>query len=179
MKRPLDLEGERFGKLIATNVMVRRASGKLVRFCKCDCGEPTEVPTARLTSGHTKSCGCLKKDFRKLPLGVAARNEVLDNYKRGAKNRGYTWNISDELFDRLVEGNCWYCSVPPSTTRASRRDTGSFTYNGIDRVNNQYGYEIGNCVSCCSICNQMKMSMGYKDFVLHIRRIEKNMRGTI
>lgn len=176
-KRPLDLDGVKFGRLTATNVMIRRADGRLLRFCKCECGKPVEVPTGRLTSGHTKSCGCLRVDVRRLNPGVAPRNEVLDNYIRGAAKRKLSWKISEELFDGLLRQRCWYCSLPPSTIRKGRRGNGDFTYNGIDRVDNTVGYEPGNCVSCCEKCNRMKMSMKYREFLEHIDRISKNMRG--
>ena len=34
--------------------------------CKCDCGRETNVSTAWLKSGHTKSCGCLNKYTKNL-----------------------------------------------------------------------------------------------------------------
>ena len=30
--------------------------------CKCECGNIVFVDTAKLTTGHTQSCGCLKKE---------------------------------------------------------------------------------------------------------------------
>jgi len=30
-------------------------------LCRCDCGRTTKLSSRRITSGHTKSCGCLKK----------------------------------------------------------------------------------------------------------------------
>ena len=48
-----------------------------------------------------------------------------------------------------------------------------FLYNGIDRKDNNIGYIIENCVSCCGICNRMKMDMSYDDFLNHIRLIYK------
>ena len=40
-------------------------------ICKCDCGNTTEVKTSNLTSGNTKSCGCMKNAVgtkRKRPI---------------------------------------------------------------------------------------------------------------
>lgn len=40
-------------------------------ICKCDCGKTTEVKTSNLTSGNTKSCGCMKNAVgtkRKRPI---------------------------------------------------------------------------------------------------------------
>lgn len=54
MKRK-DLTGQTFGRLTALEY---KENGKWL--CQCQCGNTTEVFTENLTSGHTKSCGCLK-----------------------------------------------------------------------------------------------------------------------
>lgn len=62
MPKFLDLTGKRFGRL----VVLKRASkpGDRVRWlCKCDCGVKKEVRGYNITSGHTKSCGCLNKEI--------------------------------------------------------------------------------------------------------------------
>ena len=50
--------GQRFGRLIAE----RKVRGhRCTRWqCRCDCGEVRVVFVGHLTSGHTRSCGCLK-----------------------------------------------------------------------------------------------------------------------
>lgn len=40
---------------------VKGRNGKVSCFCKCICGETVRVPLHRLTSGHKKSCGCLRR----------------------------------------------------------------------------------------------------------------------
>lgn len=61
MKKVKDLSGQKFGRLIA-NKFLRIENHKAVWLCKCDCGNLTEVRGVELTKGHTKSCGCLRKD---------------------------------------------------------------------------------------------------------------------
>jgi hypothetical protein len=43
-----------------------RASPKDPRMftCGCDCGGTTTVRGANLSSGHTRSCGCLLEEYR-------------------------------------------------------------------------------------------------------------------
>ena len=60
MALPKDLTNQRFGKLIALYPL-KNNQGRRVWKCQCDCGNQTEVPCNKLTSGHTKSCGCLKQ----------------------------------------------------------------------------------------------------------------------
>lgn len=64
--RRLHLAGQRFGRwLVLPQSHIRRAAGGNVRmFCKClcDCGVTKFVSAARLKSGGSKSCGCLRFD---------------------------------------------------------------------------------------------------------------------
>lgn len=53
--------GDRRGKLTILSEDVARKRGWIRRwFCRCDCGNLTSVPTDRLNSGKTRSCGCLR-----------------------------------------------------------------------------------------------------------------------
>ena len=62
-----DLTGRRFGKLTVIKRgedYINENGDKLVRWkCKCDCGnEDVLVIAPSLKKGHTKSCGCLRKE---------------------------------------------------------------------------------------------------------------------
>lgn len=172
MGQLIDVEGQRFGKLVVTNQR-KRFNGITKRLCYCDCGNQTWVTLTKLRNGHTSSCGCWVSEFRRLPPGQAARNEVLDNYIRGAIKRGLLWTLSDDEFDELVTAHCQYCKRPPATIRESRRNTGNFTYNGLDRVNNQQGYTTDNVVTCCHICNRAKSDMTIEEFQDWIQDLSK------
>ena len=55
----LDLRGQRFGRLVAQEIVGSLNNCNLWR-CICDCGNICDVTTVRLTKGYTISCGCLK-----------------------------------------------------------------------------------------------------------------------
>lgn len=59
-----DLTGQRFGRLVALRYAgpSRYAKGGAEWECRCDCGNLARVPSASLTSGRTRSCGCLRRD---------------------------------------------------------------------------------------------------------------------
>ena len=61
MSAPLDLSGQRFGRLVAAALSDRTARGSRWWVCRCDCGGTTEVRTRDLRSSHTKSCGCISR----------------------------------------------------------------------------------------------------------------------
>lgn len=60
MPRTLDLTGQRFGRLVATNYMSGSRSTRGRWRCVCDCGNETNVITSQLKNGRTRSCGCLR-----------------------------------------------------------------------------------------------------------------------
>jgi hypothetical protein len=55
----LDISGLVFGKLTAISHVSGSRNEKRKWRCMCECGTETTVETNKLTSGHTKSCGCL------------------------------------------------------------------------------------------------------------------------
>lgn len=56
-----DISGQKFGRLTAL-YKLHNTKGRTKWLCVCDCGNLTEVSCDHLTSGHTKSCGCLRKN---------------------------------------------------------------------------------------------------------------------
>lgn len=166
----LELDGKKFGKLIATSEM-KKDGKEYKRKCLCDCGNVTWVPTCRLTGGHTKSCGCFREEFRKLSPGQSAKNDVLYGYKAAAEKRELVWNITEKEFSILTKGDCHYCGIKPSRTRVNKRKNGNYIYNGIDRVDNSIGYISENVVSCCSDCNWGKNDMTISEFLSWIEKL--------
>ena len=65
LSKKLNLTGQRFGRLVAIKPTEKRCQGSIVWECKCDCGEVVLVKGSSLTSGNTKSCGCLSRDVAK------------------------------------------------------------------------------------------------------------------
>lgn len=59
-----DLTGKKFNKLTVlyrTSDHISSSGKHFAKWhCKCDCGNETDVITAKLKNGTTKSCGCLK-----------------------------------------------------------------------------------------------------------------------
>ncbi len=81
-----------------------------------------------------------------------------NNYKKWAKGRGKTFNITFEQFEKFVGQDCYFCGNPIETV-------------GIDRLDNNIGYELDNLVSCCTRCNKMKLDMNLVEWLSHMKRI--------
>lgn len=58
----VDLTGQRFGSVIALKLV--STGGPAKWLCRCDCGNEFVTRGSSLTNGHTKSCGCRKKQLR-------------------------------------------------------------------------------------------------------------------
>ena len=58
--KALNLEGERFGRLVVIGpCRILKYTGWV---CRCDCGNITKVYTNALKRSNTKSCGCLQRE---------------------------------------------------------------------------------------------------------------------
>ena len=163
----IDETGNRFGRWI----VLERGPNAIPRgvkwICKCDCGNIKAVLGRSLRGGVSKSCGCLHKELESLPYGRASFNTLLRNYKRNARNRNLVWELSDKDFEALTNSNCYWCGSPPnksSSNSSGGKTNGSYKYNGIDRLNNNKGYLIENCVACCEKCNRAKFKMEPEEF---------------
>jgi len=95
------------------------------------------------------------KKYSRTPKGRFSK------YKRGAKARGYDFDLEFEFLDSILNQGCHYCGAKNS--------------NGLDRVDNNKGYTTENIVPCCKTCNFMKGSLDYKSFIKQIKLISKNL----
>lgn len=68
--------------------------------------------------------------------------------KSSAKFRNIDWKISLSEFKVLCNKECYYC-----TNLICNKVLFS---SGLDRINNDIGYQIDNVVSCCESCNLIK-----------------------
>lgn len=67
---------------------------------------------------------------------------------------------------------CHYCGALPGNVKKTKNTINPFLYSGIDRVVNTVGYELGNVVPCCAVCNRAKGDMTVAEFAEWVSRIE-------
>ena len=58
MGKPIDITGQKFGKLTVLGLHHLGKRNARYWLCKCECGKETVQISADLKSGRTKSCGC-------------------------------------------------------------------------------------------------------------------------
>jgi hypothetical protein len=164
--------GEKFGALTVIAFAEHRASRGNLWLFRCDCGNEVTLPGPKVRyktqQGLFVSCGCHKPGAK--PFGVAAREDWLHRYMRGAADRNISWELTDEQAYSLFEQDCHYCGAPPAIGKSDRFN-GAYAHNGIDRMDSSQGYTVENCVPCCSQCNFLKLSMPYEEFVAWLDRL--------
>jgi hypothetical protein len=197
-RKPKDLTGQRFGRLVAVELTDERQNGGAVWLCRCDCGTTIKMASASLRNG-TRSCGCLgfgpgRSATRRGGVGSLAGGALtherqlrhntesrFDKYRRAALKRGYAWRLSFAEFTALISGECHYCGAAPAQEHVAQiglTDGEPLVYNGIDRVDNAKGYEAGNVVTCCGICNAAKMDRNQAEFLEWAARVAERGKRT-
>lgn len=106
--QPLNLIGQRFGKLVVLKQIKNDNKGNTRWECKCDCGNIIQIRGNALTTGNTKSCGCLNSkgnaEIEQLlqKYNIEYQNEYLIQYKK--HNYRFDFAILEEQqITRLIE----------------------------------------------------------------------------
>lgn len=61
MRKLIILPGKKYNRLTIISEISQR-NARRIFFCRCDCGNEGIYELIKLTTGNTKSCGCLKRD---------------------------------------------------------------------------------------------------------------------
>lgn len=145
-------ENEIYGRLTVKKLAGLNRHKKRIWECLCDCGKTTKVISQKLTSGHTRSCGCLVRD-------VSRENRIKEakhfNTSGGVATRTYsTWksmkrrcNIEDDKdYPNYGGRGIKICKEWEKDFCCFLRDMGErpkgFT---IGRIDNDEGYSKDNC----------------------------------
>lgn len=142
-----DLSGLRFGKLVAINVdHIKKCKGgsRVYWKCKCDCGNYKIVRNDCLTSGNTRSCGCMNTVDKQKP----------DSNRKHKLYRVY-WSMKQRCFDEKSNHYDRYGGRGITMCEEWKNSYDEFytwsIKNGysegltIDRINNDGNYEPDNC----------------------------------
>lgn len=117
MVRFKDATGKKFGKLTAIERVGNNKDGCSLWRCKCDCGKESIVMYSSLSTGNTKSCGCVTlekatthgKSRSKIYASWQAMKTRCDNPKAvnylnyGGKGITYTpeWYIFENFYNDM------------------------------------------------------------------------------
>lgn len=133
-----DITGERFGKLVAVSFAYSK-NGSYWN-CMCDCGNTTVVYLGKLTTGATKSCGCISKTA----LGLY-NERIYDCYKSMIDRCTRLKNIAYHNYGGRGISVCpeWKNSFKCFYEWAM--NNGYADNLTIDRIDSDKNYEPSNC----------------------------------
>lgn len=163
--------GLKIGRLTILERVGKNKHKQQLLLCLCECGCRTTVTYSNLfraDNKRTSSCGCYSREqhISKQTWEVEFRRFA----KSSAGRRNLEFTLTLEEFKSFCENNCHYCGASP----AIKTHVGMSYRNSIDRLDSTIGYTLPNCVSCCTICQFMKNSLNYVDFINQIKKISKN-----
>jgi hypothetical protein len=175
MSQYKNIENKRFGRLLVLSKFGKNKHNKILWNTICDCGTTKIVIGTSLNNGTTQSCGCLQKEKasqanKKFDSNPALR-KLIDSYRNSAKKRGYNFSFSVEESDKLFQRACFYCNRLPHRIFTEHNGKYNYSYNGIDRIDNNKDYTLDNVYTCCKDCNYAKNEMSIQEFSEWIIRV--------
>lgn len=182
MPAAVDISGERYGRLVAVEFAGHLRKGsqpkRAFRF-RCDCGAEVVKTLMDVRRAATVSCGCHKRELARawgersrLAEGESSFRALYNTYKKRALKDGRAFSLTKEQFRALTSAPCTYCNIKPrQQKRACSESYGIYQYNGLDRVDNARGYELGNVAPCCAMCNRSKRELSVVEFLDWVRRV--------
>lgn len=101
----------------------------------------------RLNARCAKCANKITYEYRK-KNDVSRRFKVRYSFARcNAKTRKKSFNISFPEYEYVISKPCFYCDGYFGRVQVC---------SGMDRIDNDNGYEFMNVLPCCKICNQMR-----------------------
>lgn len=170
-----DITGRKYGELtvIGFDRWHKHPSGlKSARWmCRCSCGTEKSIIYGNLVKNT--SCGCKMRGVGKSRNHDKGSwiNYLLNSYITTCNHKGREFSLTLDEVEIIAKSNCHYCGCEPVLRKV--RQAFEYYANGIDRKDSSKGYTMDNCVSCCPVCNQMKMDMPYDEFLAQVRRINE------
>ena len=117
MPKFIDLTGKTFGKLTVIKKMDDKVGNHIMWLCKCDCGNVKTIRGSSLTSGESKSCGCVHRGGNSRKCNNREQPTVNTYNLSGEYGIGYTSKGKEFYFDLedydKVKKYCWFEAVTP------------------------------------------------------------------
>lgn len=151
--------------------------------CICDCGNEQIATGTKLRNGKTyqcRNCGYRSRKQSQTRISGIERHFNLHIINR-SKKRNIEVELTIDDYETIISQNCHYCNIEPQFKQIRKNIITEDDYiyaNGIDRIDSSKGYNIDNCVPCCKICNTMKHTLNYNEFIEHINKIKNNVDKT-
>jgi len=121
MEVRIDITGKRSGKLVAIKDVGTNKKLQRLWECKCDCGNTIITKATNISTGKSKSCGCISKEIGRENLEIVRNDGTL----KAARDTVYV----DKTFLPVLN------TKPTSTNTSGRKGVSQRKYDGqyVDR----------------------------------------------
>lgn len=148
MNLPLDITGQRYGRLIAIQ-RVPNHGRRTAWLFQCDCGARVELQLENVRAGITSSCGCLRIDVtraRSLTHGHHIGRRESRTLKSYTHAKARCFNVNDPKYPQYGGRGITMCPEWAQNFETFLRDMGECPPGRtLDRVNVHGHYEPRNC----------------------------------
>ena len=175
-KQRKDLTNCRFGKLLAIDS--EKVNSRIKWICICDCGNQKKVDRGALLAGATKSCGCIKKNWK--GYGQIS-GQQFSRIRYSATIRKLDFKISIEYIWELFLLQNKKCSLTGVSLHLEPNYMGKISKNtaSLDRIDSSKGYIEGNVQWVHQKVNIIKNDLSEQELYdwckLIINKFEKNI----
>lgn len=138
--------GERFSRLVIVGPPVRE-NGRSRWQVRCDCGNELNVIGYDLVRGHTRSCGCLLREFSSQLTATHRQTETAE-YRSWCKLKERCSRTSGSDFKDYGARGIKVCNAWANSFETFLADMGPKPGPGysIERKENDGNYEPNNCI---------------------------------
>lgn len=109
---------------------------------------------------------------------------LFNGCKNAAKFRDIEFDLTLEQHKELVVKDCHHCGAKPvpynpyllqsmkaNKVSSRRLEEAWIVKNGIDRLDNDKGYNSANCVAACQKCNYGRQDYTVEEYINHCRQV--------
>jgi len=156
MAKTINILKQQFGRLTVIGLFGHGHHGEAIWTCQCSCGNYVEVYGSALRSGKTRSCGCLQHEH-----GVNQAKTIQPLAASAKRTHGETGTRMYKIWAGMIQR----CTNPKREAykyyggrgisvcdkwrhyEGFKEDMEESYFDGasIDRIDNDKGYEPGNC----------------------------------
>jgi hypothetical protein len=180
-----DLTGYKIGLLTVIKLTGRRTSHGVVWLIKCECGRFLELAAGRIKGSFSKnrkgprSCGCYHRRSPRCEYkGIGDLTLTkFHSIKNSALKRNYVFDITLEYVWDLFLKQDKRCALSGEAIHLSRSMVKGANTASLDRIDNNYGYLVGNVQWVHVTVNYLKSSYSEKEFVSWCTKVADTQRN--
>lgn len=142
----IDLEGKKFDRLTVVSYAGKTNRGQSKWECVCDCGTVKTIQGYLMTSGASRSCGCLRKEITKKRETKHEKSKTL-TYSAWCSIKTRCTNPKSQYWNTYGGRGITICDRWLHSFENFLLDMGEIPFGGaqIDRIDNDVNYSPDNC----------------------------------